>query len=180
MRFNIVPLLCLASTTLAAPITNDNPSANIITSMKNVIQSLNGLTDALKAINPRMSPEDVVSRWPRVEKACHQVSDLLSTDARYIRMGQKLAVADSPALLQPIDQINQATQRTVDQWIAIKPAINARDRKGVVGTLKHHESTANEYADAMMSVQSTLSQPAGKLLGSRVTMQIEKAIAAYS
>lgn len=95
-------------------------------------------------------------------------------------MGQKLAVTDVTNLLQPIDQMSQATQRTVDQWIAIKPAINARDRKGVVGTLKHHESTANEYADAVMSVQSTLSQPAGKFFGSRVTTQIEKAILAYN
>lgn len=95
-------------------------------------------------------------------------------------MGAKVAVTDSTSFLSPIDQMSQATQRTVDQWIAIKPAINAKDRKGVVGTLKHHESTANEYADAIMSVQSTLSQPAGKLFGSRVTMQIEKAISAYS
>ena len=180
MRFTTLSLLCLVSNALAAPIATESTSSAIERSMKNVIQSLNGLTDALKSINPRMSSEDVISRWPRVEKACHDVSDLLSTDARNIRMGQKIAVTDSTNLLQPIDQMSQATQRTVDQWIAIKPAINARDRKGVVGTLKHHESTANEYADAIMSVQSTLSQPAGKFFGSRVTTQIEKAISAYS
>jgi hypothetical protein len=180
MRFTTFSLLCLVSNAIAAPIATDSTTSNIERSMRNVIQSLDGLTDALKSINPRMSSEDVISRWPRVEKACHDVSDLLSTDARNIRMGQKIAVTDSTNLLQPIDQMSQATQRTVDQWIAIKPAINARDRKGVVGTLKHHENTANEYADAIMSVQSTLSQPAGKFFGSRVTTQIEKAISAYS
>lgn len=181
MRFSIVPLLCLASTTLAAPIVNQNPAAaNIVASMKNVIQSLNTLTEALKAINPRMSSEDVVSRWPRVEKACHEVSTLLSNDARAIRVGPKLAVTDAAPLLQPVDQMSQATQKTIDQWIAIKPAINAKDKKGVVATLKHHESTANEYADAVMSVQSALNQPAGKLAGTRVSLQIGKAISAYS
>ncbi|KAE9973865.1 hypothetical protein EG328_004195 [Venturia inaequalis] len=180
MRFTIIPLLCLASTNLAAPIANDITSANIVTSMKNVISSLNGLTDALKIINPRMSSEEVISKWPRIEKASHDVADLLSTDARYIRMGAKIAVTDTASFLQPIEQISQATQKTVDQWIAIKPAINTRDRRGVVATLKHHVSSANEYADALMSVQSTLAQPAGKLFGTRVTSQIEKAVLAYS
>lgn len=180
MRFSIIPLLCLAGITLAAPIGKDGNSANIITSMKTVVQSLNALTDGLKSINPRMPAEEVISRWPVIEKLSHDVSDLLSTDARHIRMGQKIAVSDAASLLQPIEQISQATQRAVDQWITIKPAINARDRKGIVGTLKHHGSTANEYADAVMSVQSTISQPAGKYFGSRVTMQIEKAILAYS
>jgi hypothetical protein len=156
MHFVTILLLCLVSNVTAAPIATESTSANIERSMKTVIQSLNGLTNALKSIDPRMSSEDVLSRWPRVEQACHEVSDILSTDARNIRMGQKISVADATNLLSPIDQMSQATQRTVDQWIAIKPAINARDRKGVVGTLKHHESTANEYADAIMSVQSTL------------------------
>lgn len=95
-------------------------------------------------------------------------------------MGAKIAVTDTASFLQPIEQISQATQKTVDQWIAIKPAINTRDRRGVVATLKHHVSSANEYADALMSVQSTLAQPAGKLFGTRVTSQIEKAVLAYS
>lgn len=180
MRFCTLSLLCLVGTVIAAPVATESTSSNIERSMRNVIQSLNHLTDALKAINPRMSSDDVIARWPNVEHACHEVSDLLTTDARNIRMSQKVSVADSTNLLAPIDQMAQATQRTVDQWIAIRPAINSRDRKGVVGTLKHHELTANEYADAVMSVQSTLSQPAGKFFGSRVTSQIERAILAYS
>ncbi|QDS76313.1 hypothetical protein FKW77_002414 [Venturia effusa] len=180
MHFSIVTLLCLASTTFAAPIAPPPTSANIITSMKNVALSLNDLNDALKFVTPRMSSEEVISRWPRIEKAYLQVTDLLSTDARSIRMSPKIAVLDSTSLLQPVDQISQATQKAVDQWIAIKPAINARDRKQVLGTLKHHESTANEYADALMSVQPTLNQPAAKFFGSRVAAQIQRAILAYS
>jgi hypothetical protein len=181
MRFTTLPLLFLMGTSvLALPVENASPTAAIEQSMKNVITTLNKLTDALSSINPRMSSLEVLQRWPEVERRCHDVSELLASDARNIRMVPKLAITDSANLLGPIDQMERATTRSVDQWIAIKPAINARDRKGVVGTLKHHEVTANEYAEALLSVQSTFSQPAGRYFGSRVTSTIERAIQAYS
>jgi len=182
MRFTALPLLFLTgASVLALPIENAQPgSAPIEQSMRNVVASLDRLTAALRQINPRMSSQDVIRLWPNVEQNCHAVSGLLESDARNIRMSPKLAISESANLLNPIDQVEKATQRTVDGWVNIKNAINARDRKGVVATLQHHKNTAKEYADAVLSVQGTLSQGVGTFFVSRVSSDIDRAINAYN
>jgi hypothetical protein len=181
MRIPIIPLLCLASSVLALPLNNlaARDTKIIENSMRDVAASLQRLTSALQSISPRMSSQEVLQRWPTVEQRCHDVSNLLTSDARRIRMGPTVSTVESTNLLSPLNQLETATQRTVDEWIAIKPAINQRDKQSVVATLKHHEAAAGEYADAILSRQSAVAAPAGRYFGSRMQTSIERAVSAY-
>jgi len=180
MRFTTLPLLCLTSSILALPVDIAARDTVLIErSMRNVADSLGRLTQALRSIDPRMPSNEVARRWPDVERRGHEVADTLASDARNIRLGPMVGAFEATNLLNPLTNLETVTDKTINEWIAIKPAINVRDRQAVVATLKHHEAAAGEYADAILSRQSAATAPAGRFFGSRMQTSIERAVNAY-
>jgi hypothetical protein len=184
MRFTILPLLCLASGVLALPVeTVQQDSAIIERSLRSVTASLDRLSSELQAIDPRMQSSEVQRRWPDVERVGHDVSSLLDRDARDIRMGPTVNAIEAASLLQPINKLSDATDRTVNEWISIRGALNQGDRRKVVDILKHHQASSGAYADAILNRQQALTglltMPAGQLFGTRAQASIQRAINAY-
>jgi hypothetical protein len=185
MRFTILPLLCLASSALALPVETAQQDSSIIErSLRSVTASLDRLSAELQAINPRMPSSEVLRRWPDVERAGHDVSQLLDRDAREIRMGPTVNAFEAASLLTPINKLSDATDRTVNEWITIKNSFNAGDRRRVVEILKHHQASSGAYADAMLNRQqaltSLITMPAGEFFGQRAQASIQRAINAYN
>jgi hypothetical protein len=180
MRFNILQVLCLTASVLALPIENTAQDITIIQrSMKNVSSALGTLRSALHSITPRMSNADVSSRWPEVERVSRMMTQGMNSDALEIRKAPTMNIIESSELLAPINDLESATQQVVNEWIAIKPAINNRDKQNVVKILKDHQAAAGQYADALLSRQSGLAAPAGRYFGSKVQQTIEQAVTAY-
>jgi hypothetical protein len=185
MRFTILPLLCLASSVLALPVeTAQQDTVVIERSLRNVASALDRLSSELQAIDPRMSGNDVTRRWPNVERAGHEVSNLLERDASDIRLAPTVNAFEAANLLTPINKLSDATDRTVNEWIAIKGALNQGDRRKVIDILKHHQASSGAYADAILNRQqaltSLLTMPAGQMFGQRAQSSIQRAISAYS
>lgn len=184
MRFMFSPLLCLMGSVLALPVeTVQQDSAIIERSLRSVTASLDRLSSELQAIDPRMPSNEVQRRWPNVERAGHDVSILLDRDAGDIRMGPTVNALEAASLLTPLSKLSDATERTVNEWVAIKGALNQGDRKRVVDILKHHQASSGAYADAILNRQQALTglltMPAGQLFGSRAQASIQRAITAY-
>lgn len=184
MQFTILPLLCLASSVLALPVESGLQDAQIIErSLRSVTASLDKLSSELRAIDPRMPSSEVQRRWPDVERVGHDVSNLLDHDAPEIRLGPSINAFEASNLLQPITKLSDATDRTVNEWIAIRGALNQGDRKKVVDILKHHQASSGAYADAILNRQQAitglLTMPSGQLFGQRAQASIQRAINAY-
>jgi hypothetical protein len=181
LQLFVVPTLCLLSSVVAAPTVNQPQDTTVIMrSFKNVEASLNRLLAAIKHINPRMPTTEVARRWPEIDRQCHEVSDILWHEAREIRRSPgSVNLIESATLLQPISSLQSVTSKIVDEWIAIKPAINNSDRRMVQDMLKDHQTAASEYAEALLSKQSGLSSPVGRLFGADTQNTIQRAINAY-
>jgi len=180
LRFAIIPTLCLLGSTVAVPTTNQPQDTTIILrSLKNVEGGLNRLIQAIKHISPRMPTSEVAKRWPELERQTYEVTDILWEEARTVRRAPAVNVLESATLLQPITNLETLTSKVVDEWIAIKPAINISDRKRVQDMLKDHQVAASQYAEALISVQSALSSPVGRLLGVGIDQSILRGINAY-
>lgn len=184
MRFTILPVLCLASSVLALPVESGKQESAIIErSLRSVTASLDRLSSELQAIDPRMPSNEVQRRWPDIERVGHDVATLLDRDARDIRMGPTVNAFEAANLLQPINKLSDATDRTVTEWIAIRGALNQGDRKMIVDILKHHQASSGAYADAILNRQQAitglLTMPAGQLFGQRAQASIQRAINAY-
>ncbi|TID16585.1 hypothetical protein E2P81_ATG12006 [Venturia nashicola] len=184
MRFTILPILCLASSTLALPVESALKDIQIIErSLRSVSASLDKLSSELQAINPRMPSSEVQQRWPNVERVGHDLSNLLDRDAREIRMSPTINAFEASTLLQSLTRLSDATDRTVNEWISIRGALNQGDRKKVVDVLKHHQASSGAYADAILSRQQgatgLLTGPPGQLFGQRAKVSIQRALIAY-
>jgi hypothetical protein len=185
MKFTQIACLIGTISTVAAtplPVSTTQvkrDSAVIDRSLRNVSRSLDRLYTSIRSISPRMPAAEVNRRWPDVEMACHQVSDLLWADARDIRRAPAVNALESLSLLDPINTLESSTQRVINEWITIKPAINQSDRTTILRILKDHSTAAQEYSDAILSRQSALTSPVGKYFGDRIKAIIETAIRAY-
>jgi hypothetical protein len=180
LRFAVIPTLCILGSVVALPTTNQPQDTTVILrSLKNVEGGLTRLVQAIKNIDPRMPSYEVARRWPELDRQCHEVSNILWEEARTVRRAPVVNVLESASLFQPITNLETLTSKVVDQWIAIKPAINVSDRKMVQDMLKDHQTAAGQYAEALISVQSSLSTPVGRLLGAGIDQQIQRGINAY-
>jgi hypothetical protein len=180
MQLNILPILLLTTSALALPIDNAAQDITVIQrSMKNVSSALSTLRSTIRTISPRMSSSEVLNRWPDIERTSGMVTRGMNSDALEIRKAPAINLIESSELLSPINELETATQQVVNEWIAIKPAINNKDKQNVVKILKDHQAAAGQYADALLSRQSGLATPAGRYFGSRVQQIIEQAVTAY-
>jgi Hydrophobic surface binding protein A len=175
-----LPLLCLAAGSAALPTENAKRDITIIQhSLRNVESATTRLLGSLKAMDPRMSGSEYARSWAQIDRDCHSVSETLTTDANDIRRGPAVSTLEAAALISPINNMETLLGRVVDEWIAVKPAINARDRPTVQKMLKDHQVAASAYADAILSRQSAIASPAGRLLGVQTQNSIQRAVNAY-
>jgi hypothetical protein len=179
MKF-ILPVICLSTGILALPASNEKRDISLISnSLKEVANGLSRLEASIRSIRIKMNSPQVAGLWPEVERNCHYVTELLYNDAKSIRRAPVVTALESPALLAPITNLETLTTRVIDDWIAIKRVIAAKDRSVIQNILKDHQAAAGEYADAILSRQNALTAPVGRLFGSRTKQTIQRGINSY-
>jgi hypothetical protein len=181
MQFHLYSLLFLTISVFASPIDNARRDITVIQkSMKNVSTAIGILRSAIHSVNPKMSSAEVMSRWPDIERTSHIVTQGMNSDALEIRRGPTINLFESSELLILINELETATQQVVNEWIAIKPAINSGDKAKVISIVRDHQAASGQYADALLSRQSGLAAPAGRFFGSRTQQLLEMVVTAYA
>jgi hypothetical protein len=182
MRFQLFALqsLCLVTNVFALPASGNAQDTAVITkSLQRLDTGLNRLSLSLRAITPRLSNFELQRAWGDVQRDSRTVTDTLSKDSVEIRRAPQINLLESASLLSPINSLQTLTSKVIDQWIAIRPVLSASDRKVASTILKDHESAAGQYADAILSRQSGISTPVGRLLGSELQSTIEKGVSTF-
>jgi hypothetical protein len=179
MKF-ILPVLALSAGALALPAEHTKRDVTLITrSLREVASGLNRLDASIRKIRVSMNSPQVAGLWPDVERNCHAVTGMLYQDAKEIRRAPMVTALEAPSLLTPITNLESLTTRVVEDWIAIKRAINVRDRSVIQNILKDHQAAAGEYADAILSRQNALTAPVGRAFNTRTKQTIQRGINSY-
>lgn len=188
MQLTLLPLLALAWTAVTLPTTNIQQDIGFAeNSMRTIVTKLDLLTQTLKSLDPSRSIE---SQWPKVKAISHEIADQLEKDAAFISDPRQPLVGslEATTLLLPISNLEAATDRTVDQWIALRNSI-LREKGGqqaALDVLEHMRRASGTYADALLSKQPSKNSlsgmfvgPAGEYLKQQSQKSIDRAISAY-
>jgi hypothetical protein len=176
MLFTYLPLVCLISSTFAAPASTIELAPRDVRVIDKSIQavqaSLRAMDSAVKSLtnNPLGNAQVVLQRG-------NELTSTLRQEAATIRNGPNVEYLEAMMLLGNVEGLAQASESTVRSWLSVKKqVVQTKGTDAVLRILRENEVAAEEFTDAMVQKMPEIAKYIGRAYGARVSTAIQTAI----
>lgn len=184
MRLTLLPLVCLLTSAIAAPIKSAKQDTRAVDlAIQHITAALTRLDAAFNNINTRTNNRnEQISQVNEILNLDNFLQSELKTGAGVIKRGANIGPVEALALVTPVSTITTLTNSVTDGWQgpAKKMFNNAGKRDAVLRELTNTKKASAEFSDALVSKLPYTYQYIGTANKASAQRSIQNAIDDYS
>lgn len=184
MKLTLLPLVCLLSSTIAAPIQKSKQDTRAVDlAIQHVTAALTRLDAAFNNMNPRTTNKEEQRRTAdEILRINNFLQSELRTGTDVVSRGGNIGPVEAVALTTPVQRITTLTTQVTDGWQGpAKKLFNAAGRRdAVLKELTSTKKTSSDFADALTAKLPFAYQYIGTANKATASRAIQNAIDDYS
>jgi hypothetical protein len=180
MRPSIITTLCLFGSAIAAPVSLVPRDSMIIEiSLRSVSASLQNLVTLIQGLETHKGP-NLNQHISMITHHGQELSSVMKKGANDIRRGPDATLFEATSLLGPVQQLEYATSKAVDAWIASrKTIIDSGGKYAVREILTSQQKDVDEFTQAMIKKLPFAAQYIGQTYATNVRRSIDRGISYF-
>ncbi|KAF2426550.1 hypothetical protein EJ08DRAFT_651654 [Tothia fuscella] len=181
MKTSFLPILCVLSSALAAPLGLVARETLVIeNSIRTISASLQNLAAEIRALDNHRAGTPFNDHVALIKHHGDDLANSISRAAGDVRRAPNVNLNEANSLFLPVQNLADSTQRAVDAWIAAKnTVVRSGGQQVVVNIIRNQRNAGEEFTKAVVSKMPAAAAFVGQLYGDRVRASADLALRAY-